>query len=206
MLKKHKYKYGVHYMCYDDDTIENMYNMRFIGRPISFLLLDGRKTDTHCHFCASFLTLLIPGSKRVEGRVSILDGDYHSWVEVGNYVYDTSKMAMWLKDAYYERYGVLTSREVSEEEFRSEIDSFLNDEGDNDSIVAWIRDLEENMNALIYKSILSEHIERFKNEIRYDSLEVDEECVSVAGAELRNFYEEVEQFKKDNLVLVKRGK
>ena len=77
-----KYEAFVHYGPYDEETIEAMYNIRFCGMPVSFLLLDKRKTNTFCHMCSSLLTFAIPGSKRVEGKLVVLDGDEHSWVEV----------------------------------------------------------------------------------------------------------------------------
>ena len=100
-----KYEAFVHYGPYDKETIDNMYNVRFCGMPISFLLLDNRKTNTYCHFCASLLTFVIPGSKRVEGKLTTLDGSDHSWVEVGDVVYDTTEVLMWDKKSYYEKDG-----------------------------------------------------------------------------------------------------
>ena len=37
-----KYEAFVHYGPFDKDTIDAMYNVRFCGMPISFLLLDKR--------------------------------------------------------------------------------------------------------------------------------------------------------------------
>ena len=45
----------------------------------------------------------LPGSKRVEGKLTVLDGDDHSWVESNGYVYDTTETLMWDKDCYYEK-------------------------------------------------------------------------------------------------------
>ena len=133
-----------------------MYNVRFKGMPISFLLLDGRKTDTWCHFCVNLMVSVVPNSKRMIGNVETLGGDEHSWLEVNDmYVYDTSNMAMWLKDAYYERYGILSSKDVSLDVVKQESDKFLCSDGNINLYVAWIRDLEENIESLIYKDFLN---------------------------------------------------
>lgn len=199
-----KFEFGVHYGIYDEETIEGMYKLRFSGRPLSFLLLDPRKTDTYCHLCASFMALVIPGAKRVEGKMTVIDGTEHSWVEIDDCVYDTSRLSLWVKDAYYEMYGVLSSEEISEEEVLSITDAYLKDEGDTDSFVAWIRELEENMDSFIYRDYLRDHIKRFKEEIGYVSLDVDENRVLDVRDGLRELYDEIDDFKKKNPVLEKK--
>lgn len=194
------------YWPYDLDTISKMYDMRFAGMPLSFLLLDERKTDTNCHFCASFMSLLFPDAKRIEGRMECLDGDYHSWVEKGEYVYDTSKLSIWSKDAYYEHCGVLSTEMINQDQIDSETKKFLNDYGCNEQFVAWIMDLEENIDKLIYKVYIKKHIERFKKEINYDSLKLDYEKVEDIRNGIRELYKEIEQFKISHPVLVKKNK
>ena len=205
MKSKENFEYGVHFSSYDINTINNMYNIRFKGMPISFLLLDSRKTDTWCHFCAGLMVSVIPGAKRMIGNVESLDGDEHSWVEVdGIYVYDTSKMAMWLKESYYERYGVLSSCEVPDDIVKQETDKFLCTTGNTNLYVAWIRDLEENIESLTYQDFLRKHIELFKREIGYEDLDVDEKKVDNIIGGLKALYAERERFIKNNPILCKK--
>lgn len=199
-----KYEAFVHYGPYDKDTIDAMYNVRFCGMPISFLLLDGRKTNTYCHFCASLLTHVIPGSKRIEGKLTVLDGEDHSWVEKDGYVYDTTEVLMWDKDCYYEKDGVLSSFVVSDEEVKKCTEVYLNDAGYTESFVGWIEDLESGLENNLYRRILREHIDRFKTEIGYDSLEVDEDELNEVRASLTQMYSEIAEFKTNNPVMYKR--
>ena len=199
-----KYEAFVHYGPYDKETIDNMYNVRFCGMPISFLLLDNRKTNTYCHFCASLLTFVIPGSKRVEGKLTTLDGSDHSWVEVGDVVYDTTEVLMWDKKSYYEKDGVLSSFVVSDEDVHESADMYLENSGFTESFVAWIEDLESNMENNIYRRFLSDHIERFKKEIDYDNLVVDQGELREMRLSLNKMYGEINRFISENPVKNKR--
>lgn len=199
-----KYEAFVHYGPYDKETIDRMYDVRFCGMPISFLLLDRRKTNTYCHFCASLLTHVIPDSKRVEGKLAVLDGDDHSWVEANGWVYDTTEVLMWDKDCYYEKDGVLSCFDVSEEEISECTKNYINNPGFTESFVCWIEDLEANLENNLYKSILRDHIDRFKVEIGYDSLVVDQDELNEMRSSLASMYGEIEEFKTNNPVKYKR--
>ena len=199
-----KYEVFVHYGPYDKDTIDAMYNVRFCGMPISFLLLDGRKTNIYCHFCASLLTYVIPGSKRVEGKLTVLDGEDHSWVEKDGYVYDTTEVLMWDKDCYYEKDGVLSSFVVSDEEVDKCTKEYLTNPGFNESFVCWIEDLEGSLENNVYRRILREHIDRFKEEIGYDSLVIDQDELDDVRESLASMYSEIAEFKSNNPVMYKR--
>lgn len=199
-----KYEVFVHYGPYDKETIDAMYDVRFCGMPISFLLLDKRKTNTFCHFCASLLTFVIPNSKRVEGKLTTLDGSEHSWVEVDDVVYDTSETLMWDKKCYYEKDGVLSSFVVSDEEVHKSADDYLNNSGFIESFVGWIEDLESHLEDNIYRRFLSEHIERFKEEIDYDSLKVDQEELEEVRGSLQAMYNEIDSFTSNNPIKYKR--
>lgn len=200
-----KYEIFVHYGPYDKETIEALYKVRIYGMPLSFFLLDARKTDTYCHYCASLLTFAIPDSKRVEGRQVVLDGCEHSWVEIDDYVYDTSKVTMWKKDAYYEHRGVFSTKVISDELVHKNADSDLNNPGFYEGHVAWIRELEENLDNNPYRTFLRDHISRFKEEIGYGTREADEERVSDVRTSLEKLYGEIDKFKKENPVYYKRN-
>ncbi len=189
-----KYEAFVHFGPYDKDTIDAMYNIRFCGMPISFLLLDRRKTNTFCHMCSSLLTFVIPGSKRVEGKLIVLDGDEHSWVEVDDVVYDTTEGLMWDKESYYEKDGVLSSRVVSDEEIHEEADKYLSENGFVESFIVWVEDLENNLDKNIYRKFLREHIDRFKEEVNYDSFEVQPDELEKVRASLNDLYDEISTF------------
>lgn len=199
-----KYELFVHYGPFDKDTIDRMYDVRFCGMPISFLLLDKRKTNTYCHFCASLLTYVIPDSKRVEGKLTVLDGEDHSWVEVDDYVYDTTEVLMWDKDCYYEKDGVLSSFVVSDEEVNKCTEAYLNNPGFTESFVGWIEDLESDLENNVYRRFLREHIDRFKEEIGYDTLDVDPDELDDVRTSLAKMYSEIDEFASTNPVLHKR--
>ena len=199
------YKLFIDYGPFNEKIIDAMYDVRFCGMPASFLLLDNRKTNTYCHLCASLLTFVIPNSKRVEGKLVTLDGGEHSWVEFGDMVYDTSDLLMWDKQSYYERFGVLSSDVVSDEEVHSLTDKYLNSKGFLESFVCWIEDLEGNLHDNIYQKFLIEHIERFKKEIGYDSLEIDEEQLEKSREDLKSVYSKIAGFIKNNPVNYKRN-
>lgn len=199
-----KYEAFVHYGPYDKDTINEMYNVRFCGMPISFLLLDNRKTNTYCHFCASLLTFVIPGSKRVEGKLVSLDGEEHSWVEVDDVVYDTSEVLIWDKDSYYEKNGVLSSSVVSDERVHESADKYLENAGFSESFVAWIEDLEGNIENNVYRRFIREHIARFKEEIGYDSLEINQDELNEMRKSLNEMYGEINRFVAEHPIKNKR--
>lgn len=199
-----KYKVFVDYGPYDLDTVNTMYDVRFCGMPASFLLLDRRKTATFCHICASLLTKVIPDSKRIEGNLTTLDGDVHSWVEVDNIVYDTSDALIWDKDCYYEREGVLSTKVISMDDVCAATEPYLNSPGYNESFICWIEDLENNLDNSIYKLILVEHIKRFKQEIGYDSLEINQVELDMTRRSLNALYDEISTFKEKNPIKYKR--
>lgn len=199
-----KYELLVDYGPYDKETIDAMYDIRFCGMPLSFLLLDRRKTITFCHMCACLLSLVIPNSKVIKGNLTVLDGEEHLWVELDDTVYDTSDTLMWDKVCYYERDGVLSSIVLSDEEVHENIDIYLNNRGYNESFVCWIEDLENNIEKNIYGKVLREHIERFKEEIGYDSLETNQDELETTRKSLQAMYDEISGFKTNNPVMYKR--
>ena len=199
-----KYEFLVDYAAYDKSTIDAMYNIRFCGMPVSLLLLDRRKTVTYCHMCACLITLAIPNSKVIQGNLTVLDGDEHLWVELDDTVYDTSDTLMWDKDCYYKREGVLSSKVLCNEEVHENIDIYLNNRGYNESFVCWIEDLENNLDNNIYGKVLREHIDRFKEEIGYDSLEINQEELETTRKSLQDLYDEISGFKTNNPVMYKR--
>lgn len=116
-----KYQYRVDYFTYDMELIEKMYNIRVCGVPLSFYLLDLRKTDTYCHFTSDLLAYFIEGANRVEGEIPTIFGNDkgHSWVKKADIIYDTVNGLKWISKAYYEHYEpyncIVLSKDSSKE-------------------------------------------------------------------------------------------
>ena len=193
-----KYKYLTDYFMYDNDTIEKMYHVRYIGMPVSFLLLDLRKTDTYCHYCSKFLNLVVDDSIRMTGKKNVLNGNSHSWVERGNLVFDSSRMGIWKRNAYYENDGVYDVYETPLDSVIRDISGELDEEGCPELFTAWILDLEEDFDNNPYRGYLRQHISRFKEEKKLNGVELDLELVLACRSELENWHKEVCEFRNKN--------
>lgn len=199
LLVDGKYEIFRDWFPYDDETIDKMYDVKCYGMPVSFILLDSRKTETYCHFCANFLNLVIPGSVRVKGRKAVLNGGYHSWVEVGDYVYDTTALSKWRKEAYYDRDNPYDIEVVPFTEVWCNTRDQRNSYGIPELYVAWIRDLEEDMEKNSFKPYgkkIKEHIARFAVEEKLHEKKLDEEQVLVCYNELQELYSSIAKFKE----------
>ena len=200
---KEKGELFVDYFPFNPYVIEKMYNLRFLGMPLSFLLLDGRKTDTYCHFCANFLCLVVSGSVMKSGKMVKLDGEEHSWVEVDDYVFDSSTRKVYKKDAYYEDNGVFDTRETLADVCAENVEEFLSEPGCLELYVAWIMDLEGILDKNVYGKFLRNHIDRFKEELKLDDVVCDETKVTEQLLSLQNLYDEIDRFKRENSIKIK---
>lgn len=202
-----KYRPLEDWFMYDDKVIELMYDVKFYGMPVSFLLLDQRKTDTYCHFCASLLNVVIPDSVRVKGKKKVLGGGEHSWVETDDYVYDTSTLSKWKKDSYYDRDNPYDVEWIS---FTDVLENTLDQRtrrGTPELYTVWIRDLEEELardEFHPYGRQLKDHIARFSKEEGLGEKQLDEDLVLKCYNELQEFYREIADFKKANKVKEKK--
>ena len=206
MLLDGKYKFLEDWAPYDNEIIRLMYDVKFYGMPVSFLLLDQRKTDTYCHFCASLLNVVIPESVRVKGKKKELDGGEHSWVETDDYVYDTSVLSRWKKDSYYDRD---TPYDVEWISFTDVLENTLEQRtrrGSPELYTVWIRDLEEELARGFhpYERKLKDHIARFSKEESLSEKKLDEDLVLECYNELQEFYKEIAAFKEANKVKEKK--
>lgn len=199
---KQDYQYNKDWFLYDEELIEKMYQERIYGIPISFYLLDYRKTDTHCKQSSDLLVHCLLGSNRVSGDIpSIIGNDkYHSWVEKDNLVYDAYDGIVWIKDSFYEKYQpsniVVHRREESENEINNYLDATKNS---IEVYKAWVVDLKQNISKLIYNGTLLEHIERFEEEKSLNSSGIDLKLVDKYLNELQKLYHNIEQFKEEAL-------
>lgn len=193
-----KFQYGVDYFAYDMDLIEKMFNIRICGVPLSFFLLDLRKTDTYCHLNSDILAHFMEGSNRVEGELPSIFGDDkgHSWVEKDDFVFDTITGAKWKKDSYYERYApyncVVLPRDSSTERIKEYLQ---HNENYPEMYVAIIRDMEEELPKMIYGKVLRSHIDRFIAEKKLDSIELDSSLVDKFMIGLKEVYRHTKEFK-----------
>ncbi|HAB65862.1 MAG TPA: hypothetical protein DCE23_00700 [Firmicutes bacterium] len=193
-----KFQYGVDYFAYDMDLIEKMFNIRICGVPLSFFLLDLRKTDTYCHLNSDILAYFMEDSNRVEGELPSISGDDkgHSWVEKDDFVFDTITGAKWKKDSYYERYApyncVVLPRDSSTERIKEYLQ---HNENYPEMYVAIIRDMEEELPKMIYGKVLRSHIDRFIAEKKLDSIELDSSLVDKFMIGLKEVYRHTKEFK-----------
>ena len=206
MLLDGKYKFLEDWAPYDNEIIRLMYDVKFYGMPVSFLLLDPRKTVTHCHFCASLLNVVIPDSVRVKGKMKVLGGGEHSWVETDDYVYDTSTLSKWKKDSYYDRDDPYDVEWIS---FTDVLENTLDQRtrrGTPELYTVWIRDLEEELARGFhpYERQLKDHIARFSKEESLSEKKLDEDLVLECYNELQEFYKEIAAFKEANKVKEKK--
>ncbi len=200
-MEVEEFQYGIDYAAFDLDFIENLFNIRICGLPLSFYLLDLRKTDTYCHLTSDILAHFIDGAFRVEGEVLSIPGDDkgHSWVEKGDIVYETTKGAMWNKSSFYRRYNPVNCKIFSKEETFENVRQYLK-YSDNmpELYVAWIQDMEENISTMVYGKILQRHIERFREEKDLGNKKLDTELVESFLKDLRHAYQATEEFKKSS--------
>ncbi len=193
-----KYQYGVDYSAYDMELIEKMFNIRICGVPLSFYLLDLRKTDTYCHLNSDVLAYFMEGSNRVEGEIPTIPGDDkgHSWVEKDDIVFDTTQGLIWDKESYYECYAPHNCIVLSREGSKERIKEYLQYQ-DNcpEMYVATIRDIEEEIPNMMYGKILRSHIDRFIAEKKLDSLELDSELIGKFIVDLKSVYQHTQEFK-----------
>ncbi len=195
---KERFQYGRDYTVYDMDLIEMMYNIRICGVPLSFYLLDLRKTDTYCHLTSDILAYFIEGSNRVEGEMPCIKGDDkgHSWVEKDDLVYETTKGAIWKKKSFYERYSpyncVVQTRDSSEDRIKK----YLN-HSDNypELYMAWIQDMEECLDTMVYGKVLRMHMDRFKEEKGLDGKSLNPELIKQFYEDLQKAHKHTEEFK-----------
>ncbi len=194
-----RFQYGVDYIAYNMETLELMYNARVCGIPLSFYLLDLRKTDTYCHLTSNILVHFLEGSNRVEGEIPTIPGDDkgHSWVEKDGIVYDATKGSMWKKESYYERYGPMNAVVISREETEEDIKEYFRySENSPEMYIAVIRDIEEEIDKMIYGKVLRSHIDRLIEEKGLDTVELDQELVDKFIADLKSVYQHTKEFKE----------
>lgn len=197
-----EYEYNKDFFIYDSDLIEKMYNVRFAGIPASFFLLDLRKTNTQCHQNARYLTYIIDGSKKITGILPEIKGKdkTHSWVETDKYVYDTTMGIKFRKEVYYDLKNIdkSTIRIDPDYELLEKIERAINiKENLKEVYYAFIKDMEDSMDDLIYRSFLLNHIERFKKEKDLNNAILDENIVNEYLNELNNLYKKADKLIKN---------
>lgn len=199
-----KYKFGEDYFLYDEKLIEDLYKIRVCGIPLSFYLLDLRKTSTYCHLFSNFVAYFIDGAVRVEGEIDDVIGNdkHHSWIEINNgLVYDFTVGTSWKKESFYELNKPKNIIVYSKNQVREEIKRYLgHSENIPEVYVAFSRDIVENLDQCpLYKDVLREHVERFSKEKKLNEQKVNEKLVAEFTDELGQLYKQIEEFKNEAL-------
>lgn len=193
------YEYGIDYGSYPKDLIEEMYNKRFIGIPVSFYLLDLRKTNTYCYQNSALLSYILPNSVQVSGNCPKIIGNdkTHYWVECNDKVLDPTMGLVWEKEKYYE-YCQINSEEViihSKEEVKDYLIEYLeHTENLPEMYMAIIEDIKSNLDKIVYKKYLEEHIERFSIEKKLESQNYDESLFQEYLQGLKDLYKHIDDF------------
>lgn len=194
--KMGNYVFGVDYAPYPDDLIEDMYEQRLCGIPVSFYILDLRKTKTYCHNSSKILTHIIDGTNRISGEALAIEGDHsHSWVEGDGCVLDTTMGLIWKKDKYYEMMAIENPKIHSKEETEKYIKETYDGTTIKEVLVALVRDMENN-DCGPYTEYLLEHVKRFRQEKNLDIKDYDEKKVLEFLKGLEEMYREIEEFIK----------
>lgn len=192
------YVLGVDYAPYPEALIEEMYLQRLFGIPVSFYILDLRKTMSYCHHSSQILSHIIDGTNRVSGDALAIEGDEksHSWVEGDEFVLDTTFGAVWKKDKYYEMMQISNPKVHSKEETEKYIkETYDSEESIKEIYVALVRDIENDLTGP-YAKYLKEHTKRFRDEKHLDILDYDENKVLEYLDGLNQMYNEIDEFIK----------
>lgn len=185
---------GEDFDAYDVELMEEMYRRRLAGLPIAFTLLDMRKTETHCHETADMLVLVLENSNRVTADLPNIMGEdkSHSWVECGDYCYDTTEGMKWKKSSYYEANKPTNIVAHTREESIQRMQSHLGlPESSKEKYVAFVRDLEANVSSQLYRSFLRLYVGRFKKEKNLDIEDYDEQIVQKYLNNIQSFYDTI---------------
>lgn len=188
---------GKDFDLYDIKLMEKMYNIRFSGIPLTFTLLDLRKTERHCHETADMLVFLIENSSRVTGNLPDIVGKdkSHSWVEDGEFCYDATEGVKWKKDVYYRLNKptdiVIHPREESLEKMHLRTQK---PDSPKELMVALMRDLEANVFKQLYRPFLRNYMQRFIKEKNLDVVDYDEQRVQYHLERIKKFYEEIKLY------------
>lgn len=189
--------FGKDFDLYDMEVIDKLYNSRLCGIPLSFYLLDNRKTNTYCHRVSDYFAYFIEDAKRVEGQIeSIIGKDKsHSWVEKGEYVYDIGDGLKWKKDSFYSYFSPKDIKVYTRDEIFNEISEYL-EYTDNmpEMYVALINDIRDNIDKCLYGKILEMHIKKFIEEKHLDKLEINTELLDKYMNGLKEIYEHIDSF------------
>ena len=191
-------EYNVNYYRYSFDIIEKMYNKRIAGIPISFFLLDLRKTKSYCHHSSNIMAYLLETS-RITANIDDINGEdnSHSWVEYNNNVLDSTQGLVWNKDDYYKvskPYGIKSISFDDVEKYIKE--RYGEEEVIPEVYIAMIKDIENNIEGCPYKMFLLNHIKRFKAEKNLNQISFNKELVDEYLKGLKEMYDEVEEFIK----------
>ena len=174
---------------FNEQLIEKMYAVRCGGVPLSFHLLDLRKTDTWCVHSAMLLEWVVPNSIVVSANIiTIEDGreTLHTWVEADGFVYDTTYGLVYNKELYYDLYKP-TKVEITTAE---SIENF------KDLYLATIFDILNGTNEYsLYGKELRDHIQRFKKEQKLDEYHCDQRLYQAFLAGIQDCYAEITGFK-----------
>ena len=117
-----------------DDKFYANYSDVFFGDYNFASMLKNSNTIGCCHFFALLLAKATPNSKLQTGELDALmavayngckEPFEHSWVEVGDYVLDTTSKQIFKKDYYYQTFKPIVKQTLLESELQDDKQFFL---------------------------------------------------------------------------------
>jgi len=194
--------FGIDYMPYSEELMQEMYGKRIMGIPTSFFLLDLRRTNTFCHISSDLLVYIMPNSNRVSGEIPMIKAEdkSHSWVEDEQFVYDVTQGIVWKKEIYYRKFEPANTVVHTREQSLKGLSRYLNyTENSSEMYIAWVRDiLEGDMENQPYRPYLQTQAQSFSKEKDLDNIEYDEKLANEYLSELREVYKKAQRFLKDS--------
>lgn len=109
-----------------DDKFYDLFSQK-IGKYETGKFIEQKETKGYCYFFALILARAMPGCKLQIGTLHRLDRNVrdcyyeefeHSWVEKGNFVYDTTTKMIFDKEFYYKNYYAEVLKTIDFEELK----------------------------------------------------------------------------------------
>ena len=195
-----EYKFWEDYGPYSRELIANMYKKRLCGMPVGFFILDLRKTNTRCMLSSAILAYVIPGAVRVTGDIVHIKGNnkWHCWVECGEDVWDTTKGLWYKKDVWYKYQRPENLKVDSRKETIESLGKAIEyAEAPDEMYVAFIRDMEGNLDNNPYKLFLQKMIDVFAKEKNLEEKDLDESLVQKYLEELKEAERKVQEYLRE---------
>lgn len=179
---------------FDDEFYNKMSHVYFNCIPISMHIKYLRPTmgPGKCYDRSLYMFFCFDDSLLVRGDIKVLEVKYgkkqagHGWIEIGDYVYDPTTLMRYEKEYYYQLYKISNVQKTSKEEY-NKINNNYYDEVRSVSISDFQPNGKKRMDLLVTIPLIKEisalsgneqfknEVEKYLEEIQYDSQKIYEE-------------------------------